>query len=83
MQCFDAVTSTPARILGLAGYGIERGCFADMVLLQASDPIEAIRLRATRLAVIRRGAIIARAPAQTASLSLAGRPKQVDFRFRN
>ena len=53
--CFRAVTATPAKILGLDGYGIEPGCHADLVLLQARDPIEAIRLRAARLAVIRRG----------------------------
>ena len=32
---------------------------ADLVLLQARDSIEAIRLRATRLKVIRRGEVIA------------------------
>jgi cytosine/creatinine deaminase len=39
-----------AKILGLDGYGIAPGCHADFVLLQARDPVEAIRLRATRLA---------------------------------
>ncbi len=53
--CFDAVTTTPARILGLEGYGLAPGCHADFVLLEARDPVEAIRLRATRLAVVRRG----------------------------
>src|SRR5690349_9521562 len=61
--CFRAVTQTPAAVLGLEGYGIEAGCNADLVLLQARDPVEAIRLRATRLAVIRRGKVIARSPA--------------------
>jgi cytosine deaminase len=50
-----------------------------MVLLQAADPIEAIRLKATRLAVIRRGKVIAETPAQTARLSLPGRPESADF----
>jgi cytosine deaminase len=77
--CYDAVTATPARILGLEGYGIEPGCFADMVLLQARDPIEAIRLRAARLAVVRRGRLIAEQPAATARLDLDGRPARVDF----
>src|SRR6056297_2341272 len=49
---FDAVTTVPARILGLEGYGLEPGCHADVVLLQASDPAEAIRLRPGRLKVI-------------------------------
>ncbi|MBS1230543.1 MAG: cytosine deaminase, partial [Proteobacteria bacterium] len=48
-QCFDAVTGNPAKILGLEGYGLEPGCHADFVLLQARDKVEAIRLRATRL----------------------------------
>jgi cytosine deaminase len=79
-QCFEAVTTTPAAILGLEGYGLAPGCHADLVVLQAADPIEAIRLRATRLAVIRRGQIVAQTPAATATLSLPGRPGQVDFR---
>ncbi|HQV09391.1 MAG TPA: amidohydrolase family protein, partial [Thauera sp.] len=39
-QCFSAVTETPAAILGLEGYGIAPGCRADLVLLQAADPVE-------------------------------------------
>ena len=75
---FDAVTEIPARILGLDGYGLAVGAHADMVLLQAADPIEAVRLRATRLFVIRRGTIIARTPPRTAELSLEGRPASLD-----
>jgi len=77
--CFRAVTQTPAEILGLEGYGIERGCNADLVLLQARDPVEAIRLRATRLAVIRRGKVIARSPVATATLTIPGRPGSTSF----
>ena len=73
-QCFDAVTENPAQILGLAGYGLEAGCHADFVLLQARDPIEAIRLRATRLKVFRRGRLVSETPAATSALHLAGRP---------
>ncbi len=75
---FDAVTEIPARILGLEGYGVAVGAHADMVLLQAHDPIEAVRLRATRLLVMRRGKIIARTPARTSQLSLDGRPADLD-----
>jgi len=77
--CFRAVTQTPAAILGLEGYGIEAGCNADLLLLQARDPVEAIRLRATRLAVIRRGKVIARSPAAVATLSIPDRPDSVSF----
>jgi cytosine/creatinine deaminase len=79
-QCFAAVTTTPARILGLERYGIATGNYADFVLLQATSAIEALRLRATRLAVVRRGKVIARSPANTAKLDLPGRPSNVDFR---
>jgi cytosine/creatinine deaminase len=80
--CFDAVTVNSARILGLEGYGLAVGCSADLVLLQARSPVEAIRLRATRLAVVRRGAVIARTPAATASLQLPERPASVDWTLR-
>ena len=81
-QCFEAVTTRPAAILGLDGYGLESGCNADFVLLQARDPIEAIRLRATRLAVYRRGKCVAQSPAGTASLFMAGRPGETSFMHR-
>ena len=81
-QCFAAVTEAPARILGLEGYGVAPGCFADFVLLQARDPIEAIRLRAARLVVVRRGRVVATAPRQASTLALDGRPASVDFMIR-
>ena len=75
-QCFDAVTVNAARVLGLPGYGIETGCHADFVLLQARDPVEAIRLRATRLKVFRRGKLVSETAAATSALHLPGRPAQ-------
>jgi cytosine deaminase len=76
--CFAAVTENPAKIMGLEGYGLAPGCNADFVLLQAKDPIEAIRLKAARLAVVRRGRVIAEAPRRVTRLSLEGRPGEVD-----
>jgi cytosine deaminase len=78
-QCFEAITINPARILGLQGYGLEVGCNADFVLLQARDPVEAIRLRATRLKVFRRGQLLAETPAATSQLHLSGRPVQTSL----
>jgi cytosine deaminase len=77
-QCFDAVTVNNARILGLEGYGLEVGSRADFLLLQARSPVEAIRLRAQRLLVVRAGTVIASSPAATATLNLPGRPAMVD-----
>ena len=72
------MTANAAKIMQLDGYGLDVGCNADIVVLQAADPIEAIRLKARRLAVVRRGKVIAETPAQVARLSLSGRPATVD-----
>ena len=75
---FNALTVNSARTMGLQGYGLEVGCFADMVILQARDPAEALRLKSVKLAVIRRGRVIARTPARVGQLFLDGRPAAVD-----
>jgi len=79
--CFDAVTVNGARILGLDGYGIAPGNRADFVLLQARDPVEAIRLKATRLRVYRAGRLIASTPPAVATLQRDGGAKVVDWRI--
>jgi cytosine deaminase len=78
-DCFDAVTVNAAKVLGLERYGLEPGCDASFVLLQARDPIEAIRLRAARLKVYRQGKLLAQTPAAIARLDLPGRPARADF----
>jgi cytosine deaminase len=77
--CFDAVTVNNARVLGLAGYGIEVGNAADCVLLQARSPIEALRLRAHRLWVMRRGKVIARSRVTETVLDLFGDERRIDW----
>jgi cytosine deaminase len=81
LRCFEAVTSNAAKILGLADYGLAPGCDASFVLLQAKDPVEAIRLRATRLRVYRKGVLLATSAPATAQLRLADRPAQCDWRM--
>jgi len=76
--CFDAVTLNSANIMGLEGYGLKRGCKADMVILQANDKIDAIRLRANRLFVIRAGKVISTTKPIHAELDLPERPKKLD-----
>jgi cytosine deaminase len=81
-SCFRAVTEIPASILGLEGYGLEKGCNADLVILQAADPVEALRLKANRLFVIRRGNIISSSKPAEAKLNLPGRPKSQNYLFQ-
>jgi cytosine/creatinine deaminase len=80
-QCFDAVTINPAKLMHLQGYGIEKGCNADFVLLQARDPIEALRLRATRLKVFKRGKVIAETAPVVSRLSLPERPATTSWQI--
>lgn len=76
--CFDAITKNSAKILGLDSYGIKKGYRADMVILQATDKIDAIRLRANRLTVIRAGKVISQTHPLKATLNLPDRPKSID-----
>jgi cytosine deaminase len=76
--CFDAITSNSATIMHLEDYGITVGSKANFNLLQAKDSIEAIRLRAHRLAVIRNGKLIARNTPMNTELQIKGRPGFVD-----
>ncbi|TAX66131.1 cytosine deaminase (plasmid) [Rhizobium leguminosarum] len=77
-KIFDALTVNSAKTMGLAGYGLEKGCNADLVILQASDTLEALRLKPNRLAVIRRGKVIARSSPCIGELLLDGRPARID-----
>ena len=76
---FNAITVNPARTLQLERYGLEVGCNADMVVLQANDPTEAIRLRANRLFVIRRGEIISRSAPVVSDVRFMGEDVRTSF----
>jgi cytosine deaminase len=78
-EMFRSVTQRGAEILHIDGYGLEKGCNADMVILQAADEVEALRLKANRLYVIRRGRVISEMPPATATLDLDGARHEVDF----
>ena len=78
-RTFDAVTVNGARTLGLDGYGLAEGCHGDIVILQASDKIEALRLKPARLFVVRRGKVIAETPRVESRLHLDDREVEVTF----
>ncbi len=59
-QIFRAITYNSAKILRIDGYGIEVGNPANLVILNASSEINALRLGAEALYVIRDGRIVAR-----------------------
>jgi cytosine/creatinine deaminase len=58
-RAFDLVTETPAQIMGL-DFGLRPGARASLVVLDCATPIDALRLRPARLAVVSDGDIVAR-----------------------
>lgn len=78
-QIFDAITLNSAKTMGLEDYGLNVGCNADLVILQANDVIEALRLKPTRLYVIKSGKVISQTPARISELSLEDRPSVIDM----
>jgi cytosine deaminase len=78
-KIFDALTVNSAKTMGLEGYGLETGCKADLVVLQAADVTEALRLKPNRLFVIKAGKVIAKTAPRVGELFLAGRPASIDM----
>jgi cytosine deaminase len=65
---FEMVTETPAQIMGLE-FGLAPGKLASLVVLDAPDPIEALRLRPARLAVVSKGKLVSETvPAKTSQM---------------
>ena len=56
----DLVTVNPARALGLADYGLSAGCRADLVVLDAAHPAQAITEQVEKLWVLKAGRVVAR-----------------------
>ena len=54
-MCMDLVTTLPARLMRLSNYGLDIGAWADLVVLDATDPIEAFGGLAEPLAGFKRG----------------------------
>lgn len=81
-RCYEMVTTHSAEIMGLDHYGLATGKRADLVVLDAGNPIEAIRLRADRLLVMARGKVIARRDRSPMHLTISGREAAIDRRFK-
>jgi cytosine deaminase len=81
-RCFRMVTQDNARIMGLSDYGLKVGDQASLVVLDAGDPVEALRLRAARLFVVSKGRVVAEGARGDARLDLPGRAGTVRRRVR-
>jgi cytosine deaminase len=56
---FSMQNWSAAKVLRLEDYGFEQGAVGDLVVLDAFDAVQAIRTRADRLVVVKRGQVIA------------------------
>ncbi|MBD2899904.1 Cytosine deaminase [Actinomadura sp. RB99] len=80
-EAFAMVTDRAARVLGLGdGYGIAPGRPANLVVLPASSPYDAVRRQTRPSHVVARGRIVAETPPAVTRLTWPGRdPEDVDF----
>jgi cytosine deaminase len=81
-KCFDMVTNVNAAIMGLDHLGLEVGKRASLVVLDAGNAIEAVRLRPDRLCVVARGKVVSRREKRDAVLSVPGRPASINRRHK-
>lgn len=79
-HCYNMVTNQNAAIMNLTDYGLDVGKKASLVVLDAGNTIEAIRLRPERLLVMAKGKVVAERKRQDTTLSLPGRPSAVNRR---
>jgi cytosine deaminase len=56
----ELITINPARALGLQDYGLTAGCCADLVVLDAASPAQAITEQAEKLWVLKAGRVVVR-----------------------
>jgi cytosine/adenosine deaminase-related metal-dependent hydrolase len=59
-MALEAATYGGARALGLEAYGLEPGARADIVVIDASTPAEAVVAHPVRNLVVKAGRIVAR-----------------------
>ncbi len=78
---FDMITENSARTMNVEqDYGIEIGKCADLVILDAENEMEAIRLISECLYVIRKGKVVCSTKPAARTLTINGSEEQVDFK---
>lgn len=80
-QLFDMITINGARTLNYGGYELELGNQADLVILDARDEQEALRLTSECLYVIRKGNIISKTLPAYREVKLNENKYVIDFKI--
>jgi len=79
---FDMITTNSAKTMHISDYGIKPGNSADLIILDAENPFEAIRLQAECLYVIRKGKVISQTvPAKRTVSFYDGKTYDIDFKL--
>ena len=79
---FDMITINGAKTLNMEeDYGIELGKQADLIVLDAKNEKEAIRLNSECLYVIRKGKVLVETKPAVRNLKLGDREYQVNFKI--
>ena len=78
-ECFRPVTQYPAEICAWTIMVCKKNCNGDLVILQATDTTEALRLKPSRLFVIRRGKIISSEEPKSSNVLINGETYKVSF----
>lgn len=80
-RMFDTITYNSAKTFGISeSYGLEPGCRADFVVLDAGSVLDAILLSATRLYVVKGGRIVAQTEKTHSQIHYQSKTRTVDFR---
>jgi cytosine deaminase len=80
-RMFDTITCNSARTLGISdSYGLEPGCRADFVVLDAGSVLDALRLLPARLYVVKGGRIVAQTETHSSRVFYRSRTQTVDYR---
>jgi cytosine deaminase len=79
-EMYETVTTRAARTLNVADrYGVEAGKPANLIVLDAATPHEALRLTPARLYVVKDGRIVAETAPSQSHIVRAGKREEVRF----
>ncbi|HSH36582.1 cytosine deaminase [Schnuerera sp.] len=81
LQLFDMISVNGAKTIHADDYGINVGEQADLIILDAKDEKEAIRLISECLYVIRKGKVISQTKPAERKLELGGKIFDIDFKL--
>ena len=77
----QTVTVNSAKTFGISDtYGLEPGCRADFIILDARSVLDALRLSPARLFVVKSGCVMAQTDPARSRIHYVSKTKGVDYR---